>query len=391
MKCYTEMFESIALHYCHFSGWSNDTLYLYFFIAFLVALFGWLSQHVKSLVRVEAGTSSNQYLDRINSIFFYGIFIVLFFFSAFRDVGVDLPTYRSIFNDSTSAYSTDFSIEPGFLYINKILKTIGCNANIAISLFSFITIFLVFKTVRIYVGQLNIALSLLAYATIYYFPSFNMVRMYLAASVTLYLYRYFIEGKLKIFFLLYLLTCTIHYSAILFLIPICAVLLYKKYHNWFWIVYLVGAILAFKAISILSEIPIFERYEHYTSIGGIENSFGMLHWLINIPLLSLYVYARRKIPNNPHLSSLLVFTMCELLIGLLSYKVMMLGRSLVYYNILFIIIVPIIIRQLVIKHVKWGKCITWIYALYLIYRFYLYLIEYLYLDGIMPYKFNDIL
>ena len=212
--------------------------------------------------------------------------------------------------------------------------------------------------------------------------------MYLAASIVLYSYKYFLQKKLLRFYLILSLCIFVHFSVALFFIPTLGLLIFKKNKTAFAILYLLIFNISFIVISTFSELTLIDRYTHYleNSEDEINNSIGLLHWVINIPLVILYIYSKKIIPNNKYLSTLFVFTLCELLIGLLSYKITILGRSLVYYNILFIIVIPIIIQQINNHKASWGGIITISYYIYLFYRFYNYLTEYLYLDGIMPYK-----
>lgn len=379
------MFNAIARHYDYSTSWDVKTLYLYCFIVILSGLFGWLAQHNRSFVLSDhnhrlSGTTG------IKRFYFYGAFIVLLLFSGLRIVGTDYPAYQEIFDWSTSVYAEDYGIEPLFLLFNKLLKFAGLDFGTTIFIFSFLTIFLVFVSIRQYSSNLSITLALLAYTSLYYFQSFNLIRMYMAASLTLYAYKHIISGKTRKFLFLFIVACFIHSSVLLFFFPTMGVVIYRKSNKWFWIMYVTCFILSFILLSQLPKFQLIERYVKYVVSGASDNGIGMMHLLINLPLILFYLYARKKLPNSPFLPSLLVLTLCEFLIGCLSYKVMMLGRSLVYYNVLFIIVIPCVIRQLSVLHAKWSRFISCLYVLYLFGRLYMYFTEYLYRDGIMPYE-----
>lgn len=378
------MFDSLASHYTEHTGWDVNTLYLYTFVVIVSGIFGYLSRYSKPVfvnnILYYRGSS------RFNREPYVLCFVILLVIQGFRTIGTDYITYRNIFNESILPDNSWFSIEPLFKIANRIIYISGFSFEFAVFVFSFITLYFVFKSISFYSSKIDISLALFAFGSLYYLPSFNMLRMYLAASLTLYLYKYLLLKQYKSFFAILGLVCFIHYSAILFFIPTIGVIIYEKSKRLFWIYFIFLWFAAFKIATILSEITMIERYQHYTSADSTDSSFGFLHWVINIPIILLYRYSKKKLRSSPFLSSLIVLTTCELLIGLLSYKVMMIGRSLVYYNVLFIIVIPIIINQLIIKHAKWGRIIKWIYYIYLFYRFYLYLSEYLYSDGIMPYK-----
>ena len=383
------MFNSIAQQYNGQSNWDISTLYFYFSLVIFTSVIGYLAQHSKSLLTYQnprLGFRKHQ----LNHELFFAMFLVLLLISGFRRIGADYLNYKDIFIASTTENAIYFSIEPGFLLVNKILSAIGLNFEVAIFIFSFTTIILVFAAIRDYANKINVSLALMAYVSLYYLPSFNMVRMYLAASIILYSYKFFLRGQMKKYLIVLSLTLFIHFSVFLFFFPIIGIWMFNKNKYWFWGVYVIGFILAFKAISMFSELTLIDRYTHYAEAGETEDSLGILHWIINIPIFVLYLYARKKIPNSPYLSSLLVLTFCEFLIGLLSYKIIILGRSLVYYNVLFIVIIPIVIQQLKQRHTRWCSIVAQTYYIYLFCRFYLYLKEYLYLDGIMPYKMIEL-
>lgn len=378
------MFDSIASYYVDELQWDIKTLYLYYFIVIITWVFGVFSQYTKPLIVTHNYTINK---SNIKSDYYYLIFIVLLLFSGLRCVGTDYSTYKEIFDLSVTSHSEDFLIEPGWVFLNKILKIFGLNFETVIFIFSFVTIYCVFSSIRRYAGEIYVSLALLSYATLYYLPGFNMIRMYMAASFTLCSYRYLLSGHTKKFFVFLALICFIHYSALLFFIPAIGVVLYKKHKKLFWVSFFIGWFLAFKIVlPAFPELNLIARYESYMAEDATENSVGFLQWIINIPIIFLCIYAYKKIPDSPYLPFLIVLTVCHLFIGILDYKIVMIGRSLVYYNALFIIIIPLIIKQLSEMRLRWSKFIQWTYVVYLFGRFYLYLTGYLFKDGIMPYK-----
>lgn len=380
------MFDKIIRHYNGYSNWDTNTLYLYFGILILTGILGYLSQYSKPFTNYQK-ISCNKH-HRFNYTILISLFLFLLTISGLRIAGTDYPNYKNIYYSSNSVNESYFGIEPGFLIINKIFNYIGFSFEFVVFIFSFITIYLVFRTILDYSGKINLSLAVFAYVSLYYLPGFNMIRMYLAASIVLYSYKYFIQEKLLKFYIILSLCVFVHFSVILFFIPTLGLLIYKKNRIAFAILYLIIFIVSFKIVSSFSELTLIDRYTHYieNSESEINNNIGLFHWIINIPIILLYVYSIKIIPNNKYLSSLIVLTLCELLIGLLSYKITILGRSLVYYNMVFIIIIPIIIQQLKRHKARWINIIIIFYYIYLFYRFYNYLAEYLYLDGIMPYK-----
>lgn len=380
------MFGFIAKHYTE-PNWSDATLLLYFIIVSVACICGRMSQRGKVVVFT---TTYHVYRpkNRVNYIVIAISFLILVFFSAFRDVGVDVPMYKSIFLYSTSRYADTYGIEPGFLILNKVLRIFGVSADFAIAFFSVATLWFIFKSILHYADQLNIGISVLAVCCLYYFPSFNMMRMYFAASIMLYGFRWLLEDNMRKYLCYFIIASLIHYSAVIFLPAAIGILVFQYGERIFILLFSLSCILSFKVVSYISSVSIIARYNHYLADGVADGGFGIMHWVINIPLFALYFYASKKLDKSVCLSALFVLTVFELLIGLLSYQIAILGRSLVYFNVLFVIIIPILLKQLSKMRAPYHKMISCCYALYLLFRFYIYLSEYLYLDGIMPYKLN---
>ena len=175
------MLELLQQSYPEESYWDNNTIILYLFITALSVLFASLAQLSKK------ERFQNNLLKHKPNLFFLSVsFAILFVFSAFRDVGTDLPVYRNIFETVNNSDILDFGIEPGFVLINKFLNNIGLSRDAAIAFFSFITLLLIYKAIYRYGYAINWTLSIFALSALFYFQSYNLMRMYLAASIMLY-------------------------------------------------------------------------------------------------------------------------------------------------------------------------------------------------------------
>lgn len=240
------MFGFIAKHYTE-SNWSDATLLLYFIIVTVACICSRMSQRGKVVVFT---TTYHVYRpkNRVNYIVIAISFLILVFFSAFRDVGVDVPMYKSIFLDSTSRYADTYGIEPGFLILNKVLRIFGVSADFAIAFFSVATLWFIFKSILHYADQLNIGISVLAVCCLYYFPSFNMMRMYFAASIMLYGFRWLLEDNLRKYLCYFFIASLIHYSAVIFLPVAMGILMFQYSEKIFFLLFSLGGILSFKVV-----------------------------------------------------------------------------------------------------------------------------------------------
>lgn len=374
------MFSNLERLYKGQLIWDDSTLLLYLAIVLFGTFFAWLSKN-KSLVK-DKGYAKRPFL--------FFSFLIFLFFLILRDVGADVPMYKIIYNNSDLDSSFFNNQEPGFLIINRILKFCSFSDTVAIGIFGFLTVYLYFISIQHFSNSINVPLAVFAYGCLYYFQSYSLIRMYLASGILLFAARYLFNFQYKKYCLIILLTIFIHYSAILAYIPVIFIYFYKKNKQLFVITYFLAFILGFIAMNFLSNIPIFARYDEYLSGGMMKGGIGLFQFAINLPVLLLFFYSKKKMKGSSILEITFVFTLSALLIGIMSYKVMMIGRSLVYYNLIFIICVPYIISYLKKSHDKNYKFINFSFYLYFFWRLYQYFSEYLLFDKIMPYKFLDI-
>lgn len=374
------MFRELEETYRGLLIWDDNTILLYIFIILMGTGLAKLSTYNK--VNSQLKISYNQ--------FYIYSFLIFLFFLIFRDVGTDLQMYKTIYNNCELDSSIFNNQEPGFLLLNRLLKWFDFSDTFVIGIWGGITLILYFSTIHFFSSKINVSLSIFAFGCLFYFQSFNLVRIYLASGILIYASKYLFNNELKKYLLIILLTVFIHFSAILAVIPLIFYWLYKLNHRLFYCIYFLSYLCGFVLTNFLSSIPIFARYDEYLSGGMIKGGIGFFQITINIPLLLLYYYSKNKINNTRILSIFLIYTLSSLFIGILSYRIMMLGRSLVYYNIIYIICVPYVLKGLKNYGDKNERLICTCFYIYFMWRFYQYLKEYLYFDSIMPYKFIDI-
>lgn len=372
------MFDNLKEIYKGILIFEEDTIYLYLFIIFstvFLAAIGYRYRH-----KFKSNIFSNPFF--ISSFLIFALFLVL------RDVGTDLPMYRLLYNNCDLDSSFFNNQELGFVTINKILKWFDLSDNFVIGIFGFVTVLLYYLSIQQNAKEINIPMSIFAYGCMYYFQSYNLIRMYLASAILIFASKYLIKGETKKYSLIVFATIFIHYSAILVYIPLVFYIIYKKKYSYFIATYILAFLIGTVLLNYLSSIPLFARYDQYISGGMMKSGIGFFQFVINIPLFLLYLYCKRRF-NGVMLDVFLIYTLSALLIGIFSYKVMMIGRSLVYYNIVFMLCIQYFIKQLKKLKDKNYIIICSAFYAYFYWRFYQYLSEYLYFDQIMPYKFLD--
>lgn len=363
--------------------WSDSTFYLYIFIFISVTIFAFLSENTGYFI---VKTKKYIYIpkQKINIFFFLSSYLVASFFLIFRDVGMDLVTYRDIFSNANSTSIESYYIEPGYYLLNNLLHSVTDNEYTAISLISFILINLIFITIWKYSKFIDVGCAICAFIGMFYFQSFSLLRIYLASFILLFTFP-IIEKGYKKYIVSILVTTFIHYSAIVMLIPIGSYWIYKNKKKLFWIFYILLFITFYYISDIFSLINI-ARYAHYSDIQDDKYGLGFGQFILHIPLVLFYYYIKIKYPKQKEIDLLLIYILYSLFFGLIGYKSSIIGRISTHFSILYIIIIPYFIHRLKDYNDHNFQLIKALYILYISFRLYLYFKEYLYLDGIMPYK-----
>lgn len=380
------MFESLVNYYKGVAyKWDITTIWFYMTVIGVVYLLAALSQSKIVLAR-----KGERYVpgarSRLGVTMLVLSFIVMWVILAFRDVGTDLEMYRRIFERPFDFLYVETQFEPGYMLLNKALNMILPDAYWGIAVISAMSLFFQYKAIEDNFDRINVGLAVLALGCMYYLQSFNLIRICLASNILMWGSRFIFRGEYKKYLILNFLTIFIHFSSTIVFYPFLLYYLWGKRKWMFWIVTLISVIVAYKSLAILSMIPVFGRYMYYLENGAMKNSIGLMQYAINLPLFLLYFYSYKRIGKTRYVEMLFAYTVAALVIGIMSYKVLMLGRSLVYFNVVYVLCVPYVIFQLRRQSRRVGRLLYIGYAVYLFARLYIYLTEYLYLDGIMPYR-----
>lgn len=380
------MFESLSEYYKGAAyKWDDDTIWLYIAIIVITSFLSFFAQS-KFITCYRDPRNREVRKSQLSLALIFASFVILWLFMAFRDVGVDLNMYRRIYEKPDDYLYVRTGFEPGYMFLNKMLHYIFPDALVGICIISLLSVYFQYRAVIDNSGKISVGLAVLAIGCMFYLQSYNLVRIYLAANILLWASKYIFAGKYGKYAIINGLTVLIHFSSLLVFIPFLLFLCWRKNKFWFWVVFALLLFIGYSSLSILSMIPIFSRYVGYLEKGMMRNEIGMMQYAINLPLILLWLYARRVLPASKYLDMLLTYTLAALFIGVMSYKVEMLGRSLVYFNVVYVLCVPYVVWQLRKRREVAAIAIGWTYAAYLFVRLYLYFTEYMYLDGIMPYK-----
>jgi hypothetical protein len=363
--------------------WDMNTMYLYIGIIVSVSIASVLVNKKYVYLFTDGKYSRKQIVYYPNQCLSFLIFGGLFYFSAFRNIGADTDQYKEIFVNAGQGFPNLYLIEPGFFLINKLLYLINQNPQFIIIMMSSATLFFTYKALSYFEKTIDWDIALFAFVSIFYFQSFNLARIYLAASILLFAFRYLYTNKMWKYGLCIVLTSTVHYSAVLMFVPCVFYYIYRKNHTFFFFSLSLFGLGVFLFSPYWGEI-FFDRYTQYLQ-SDFNTSLGFGQLLMHLPFLLLILYLKHKRMNGKEYDLSVVYTMCSLVMGYWGYKLQMIGRAFVYYNLLFLILFPFWINTLKLQKDRYYRLIKLLFVIYIIIRSYLYFREYLARDQIMPY------
>ncbi|KAB7640216.1 EpsG family protein [Bacillus sp. B3-WWTP-C-10-D-3] len=168
------------------------------------------------------GTEKSKFSDVL-------IFLSLWLVSGFRYmVGTDFNAYNLYF-ENLGSYNLKYPYyEKGYYVLNYVIKLLMDNSQYIFLATSFITIFLITKTLKDYSN--SYILSVFLFVTMYfYYNSFNLVRQYLVVAILFYAIKYILNKSFKKYLLVITIASFFHITA-LAMIPFYWILR-KKFSN----------------------------------------------------------------------------------------------------------------------------------------------------------------
>ena len=138
-------------------------------------------------------------------------FTIVFIPSAIRyKVGKDFGSYERIYE------SIEYikNIEPGFYYLNLILKSLDADPQWVFAITAFIFTTFLFKSLPKKGGWIVLFITL----SLLYYLSFSGIRQATAIMISLYSVKYLLKGEYKYFILFNILATTFHVSSMVFML-----------------------------------------------------------------------------------------------------------------------------------------------------------------------------
>jgi transmembrane protein EpsG len=355
--------------------WDIFTLFLYIGIIILT--------YFTSFFVLGRSRQSQGFTINVGPLF--SLFFIFFIFSALRMVGTDYPTYQEIFQVSNNNLeSSIFGIEPGFLFLNRLIRFFTDDSRYFFAIISFLTTLFIFLGILKFKGIMNIPFSILFYSTIFYFQSYSLIRAYLASAILLYGFYFLVTKRYTIFSIIFLITCTIHYSTLLLVPALVGLFLYKRGGLVFYLYLFIFFLIMYNSIDSLVIFNFTERYDNY--IENIDKSarVGFAQFFLYTPVLWIIRRAKRNLSISTNLLLIAeVFVWFSLVYGIMGYWIPTIGRVNYLVTFPFIIFIPVYLN-----YIRFHKYYFWVYSFFIFYitvRLYDYFTTLAYADGINNY------
>lgn len=329
-------------------------------------------------------------------------FVILAFYATCSGVGIDRDHYMYFFTitEKNHFYS---GFEPLFNCIIVFIKNFTDNPKAFVMIIGFMTILFVFVGIFINRYRVDYGFSVLIFSALYYFQSYNLMRIYFALSI-LVMFSYLLFKEKYFSYLIVTLFCTfIHYSCIFVLIVALLMIFFEKTkhtncskYEIFILTIIVFAISFFSKFivgPVLSLFPsLYLKYSEYLNYDLSSFGFG---WIFNVfPFLLLVFLAKTTNCKNAVVVSK-SFYIGMLFLSILGYFVTMVQRASILMGVAMIMYIPFALdnlkkskKRLFFMNLRFSmKTLKMSIFVYYMAAFALYLSQYMDLDQINNYIF----
>lgn len=366
---------------------------LIFWLGFGVSIIGAYYYQNKVLRVINHSNDFEKTIGRVTKIFWRIIIIIIpALLIGFRahDLGYDTTNYVNRFLESGNFYQTKIIDKilngEAFFDVFRFVIFILSRGNPTVFLFSmgFITLYILIVSLEKWNKEISIPLALFLYYSLFGMQLLNQSRQLIAISLLFYGLYYLINNKYKVYFTIIIVASLFHFSSVIgFILPLFNFKVTKFYSlkNWLYILFILASPLFLKPIFNVLLIITPESYKVYleqVSFTGI--GLGLLVTLFPIitPIIVFYRCLNTRLDHFLTRIALLVFPFR--LAGYYSYFIM---RMHYYGSIAMVLLIPIIMRKIKNKYLKF-LALQIVIILYFLY----FIINYLIIDAanILPYR-----
>lgn len=219
------------------------------------------------------------------------IYIILVLFISFRSisVGTDTKVYLEIFNNINVTDVFRFDLEPLFVSLVLLSKTLYNDFSFYLFLFS--TLFVFFWSRIFYRLKSDYTVALVSFLSFFvFFGFFNISRQYFAVSICLYSLFFLFEKKYKTFFLLVVAASLFHFPALFFLSVFC-LRYFKSHHVLFFLSFVFSFLFIDLSINFLADYNLKNSYSAYgDKLDTVSGFFIILFFLLQYLFFSFIKY-----------------------------------------------------------------------------------------------------
>lgn len=373
--------------------WDTNTMFLYIFVVGIVMLLGIYNDRRRISLLIYNQYNTGKHISYLNTMkYLRPLFFILLLILGFRhtSVGIDTIVYKGGIEEDVSLAQrfSDSTTEPFYKIIQHILHLLFDNGTVGIFLYSLCTLGLIYGGIKRYANNINIYICLLSYVCLYYFPSFNLLRISLAASIIFYNFHFIVEGNYKRFAIVLLITSLLHYSSIVIFFPFLSYLIYKNNKFLGFVLFCAVVVVIIVSNSFLSSyISLINRYSSYIEGNEASGKVGIMFFIDYLPCLLVCIYICLYKIKDQWADLMICFTSSALIIRMLAYYLTAAGRLGYQFPILTMILLPYWINYLKKYNSKLYRPMVFVSTCWALARLHIYFIGYLSTDGIMPYKF----
>ena len=324
-----------------------------------------------------------RFCDRI---YLFGIFAVLFIFSAIRfGVGNDYKQYvQTAHEASIGGYVVT---EAGFNWLVRIVYTLcgGEYYEVVFALFAGVTLFIFLKA--LYEQSEDFFQSFFLFMMFgLYFQTYNTVRYYLALSVALYSMRYVLNRD-YIKFVFWIVVAAFFHKSVLIVIPVylLAAFTWKRWQIILGLAFSVACFLG-KSLVLKLALILYPSYENTIFLEGGTSVVSILRGLAVLGLYVWYVFKYGHINgqnkkkqkesidndfNNGTLEFYAKLNLLSVIVGVFFSFLPVITRIVYYFSISQLLLIPAIISR--IPDEKTRKIVKYIVAVCCIIYFIIFL------------------
>jgi len=358
--------------------WSNRTLLFYMF----VIIFPFLLMSLP--IRNTKMTLRRNHRMPMQLLI---VLILLLLVKGVGSTGADLRGgYYDNFLSATSINGMlDTSLEIGYRVLNVLCYNLTGRYSFFIFCVGLLTVLPVIWIINSNRNQVDLNVAIIMYISIYFFPGLSGLRLYIAASISLFVYDALMKKDNKRAILFLFIALAFHRTAFFLLLPIM-ITMFRKYikEKMVPIIFVGSMLVLYLARFVLESFTVSSgRYYKYFAEDRVH--IGLEQFVYYVPLFAIY-YLGKKHEKNQYINYLnMTFLWSFFAFGIYGYIFTALGR-LMAYSIWLIIIIPYYSKMIKKGHnLAWRILFDGVVLFYCLSRFIIYIVQYYEIERIMPY------